>query len=109
MASLAPPAGGDGEARVLPEGRLPQPAGRVAAGAAERAQGEGGQPPLHPARRPAQREGHAAQGDSQGGVVTHTHTAHTGKLAFEELDDRPRLSISIIQLSAFVFSSYRRV
>ena len=52
---------------MLPEGRLAQPAGGVAEGAAERAEAEGRQPPLHPARRPAQHEGAAPQGDPPSG------------------------------------------
>ena len=53
---------------MLPEGRLAQPAGGVAEGAAERAEAEGRQPPVHPARRPAQHEGAAPQGDRTLGV-----------------------------------------
>lgn len=68
-----PGAGGDGEERVLPEGRLSQPAGRVAAGAAQRPQGEGRQPPLHPAGPPARHEGAARQGPS------HTCILHTSE------------------------------
>lgn len=52
----------DREACLLPEGRLSQPPGGVAAGAADRAAGEDCESSVHSAGRPPCHEGDAHQG-----------------------------------------------